>query len=80
MCLDFYTNSIFTGMTDTLVDTELVCRAISSDKLMIFETFTPGAGSNSYKVTTGPLLIFFILPEHQNLEVFFLKNLTQCFW
>ena len=27
------------GMTDTLVDTELVCRAISSDKLMIFETF-----------------------------------------
>ena len=50
------------GMTDTLVDTELVCRAISSDKLMIFETFTPGAGSNSYNVTTGPLLIFFILP------------------
>ena len=47
---------------DTLVDTELVCRAISSDKLIIFETFTPGAGSNSYKVTTGPLLIFFIFP------------------
>ena len=47
---------------DTLVETELVCRAISSDKLIIFETFTPGAGSNSYKVTTGPLLIFFIFP------------------
>ena len=29
---------------------------------MILETFTPGAGSNSYKVTTGPLLIFLILP------------------
>ena len=50
------------GMTDTLVETELVCRAISSKDSMIFETFTPGAGSNSYKVTTGPLLIFFILP------------------
>ena len=52
----------FPGITDTLVDIELVWRAISSDKLMILETFTPGAGSNSYKVTTGPLLIFLILP------------------
>ena len=35
------------GMTETLVEVELVFLARSSDKLMIFETFTPGAGSNS---------------------------------
>jgi len=31
--------------------------------LIIFETLTPGAGSNSYKLTTGPLFIFFIFPS-----------------
>ena len=36
--------------------------AISSDKLIIFETLIPGAGSNSYKLTTGPLLTFLIFP------------------
>ena len=48
----------------TLADTELVFRAISSAKLTIFETLTPEAGSNSFKVTTGPqliLLIFFFI-------------------
>ena len=35
---------------------------MSSDKLTIFETFTPGAGSNSYKDTTGPLFTFLIFP------------------
>ena len=30
-------------------------RAISSERLIIFETL-PGAGSNSFKVTTGPFL------------------------
>ena len=35
---------------------------MSSDKLIILETLIPGAGSNSYKLTTGPLLTFFIFP------------------
>ena len=51
------------GMVAILVDSELVFLAISSDKFIIFETLTPGAGSNSFKVTTGPLLIFIILPS-----------------
>ena len=38
-------------------------RAISSEKLIILETLTPGAGSNSYKLTTGPLFIFVIFPS-----------------
>ena len=46
------------GITATLADVELVFLAKSSDKFTIFETFTPAAGSNSYKLTTGPLLIF----------------------
>ena len=52
----------FPGIIETLVDTELVFRAISSDKFIIFETLIPGAGSNSYKLTTGPLFIFVIFP------------------
>ena len=51
------------GIVEILADSELVFLAISSDKFIIFETLTPGAGSNSFKVTTGPLLIFFILPS-----------------
>ncbi len=35
---------------------------MSSDRLIILETLMPGAGSNSYKLTTGPLLTFFIFP------------------
>ena len=42
------------GMVAILADSELVFLAMSSDKLIIFETFTPAAGSNSFKVTTGP--------------------------
>ena len=42
------------GIVAILADSELVFLAISSDRLIIFETLTPGAGSNSYKVTTGP--------------------------
>ena len=53
----------FPGIVETLADVELVFRAISSDKLIILATFTPGAGSNSYRLTTGPLLIFVILPS-----------------
>ena len=50
-------------MVDILADSELVFLAISSDKLIILDTFTPGAGSNSFNVTTGPLLILFIFPS-----------------
>ena len=42
------------GIVAILADSELVFRAISSERLIILETLTPGAGSNSYKVTTGP--------------------------
>ena len=42
------------GIVATLAETELVFLAISSDKLIIFDTFIPGAGSNSFNVTTGP--------------------------
>ena len=42
------------GIVATLADVELVFLAISSDKLTIFETLIPEAGSNSFKVTTGP--------------------------
>ena len=41
-------------MVATLVEIELVFLAISSAKLTIFDTFIPEAGSNSYKITTGP--------------------------
>ena len=37
--------------------------AISSERLIIFDTLTPGAGSNSYNVTTGPWLTFFTSPS-----------------
>ena len=51
------------GTVATLADIELVYLAISSDKLMILDTFIPGAGSNSFNVTTGPQLILLILPS-----------------
>ena len=51
------------GIIATLVDSELVLLAKSSAKFIIFETFIPGAGSNSCRLTTGPLLIFLILPS-----------------
>ncbi len=65
--LEDFGNSIPTvllpGIVEILADSELVFLAISSDKFIIFETLTPGAGSNSFNVTTGPLLIFFIFPS-----------------
>ena len=62
------------GITETLADVELVFRARSSDKFIIFETFTPGAGSNSYKLTTGPLLIAFIFPSIPKSNKIFSMN------
>ena len=42
------------GIVEILADSELVFLAMSSAKLIIFETLIPAAGSNSFKVTTGP--------------------------
>jgi hypothetical protein len=42
------------GIVAILADSELVFLAISSERLIIFETLTPAAGSNSLRVTTGP--------------------------
>ena len=42
------------GIVAILADSELVFLAISSERLIIFDTFIPAAGSNSFRVTTGP--------------------------
>ena len=42
------------GIVAILADSELVFLAISSERLIIFDTLTPAAGSNSFRVTTGP--------------------------
>jgi hypothetical protein len=42
------------GIVAILADSELVFLAISSERLIIFETLIPAAGSNSLRVTTGP--------------------------
>ena len=62
------------GIVDILADSELVFLAMSSDKLIIFETFTPAAGSNSFNVTTGPWLTFFIFPFTPKSNNIFSKN------
>ena len=62
------------GIVEILADSELVFLAISSDKLIIFETFIPAAGSNSFKVTTGPRLTFLILPSTPKSKRIFSKK------
>ena len=62
------------GIVEILADSELVFLAISSDKLIIFETLIPAAGSNSFKVTTGPWLTFLILPLTPKSNNIFSKN------
>ena len=48
---------------------------MSSDKLIILETFTPAAGSNSFRVTTGPWLTFLILPlTPKSINIFSKKS------
>ena len=61
------------GIVEILADSELVFLAISSDRFIIFDTLTPGAGSNSFNVTTGPLLIFFIFPSTPKSNKIFSK-------
>ena len=60
-------------MVAILADSELVFLAISSDKLIILETLIPAAGSNSFKVTTGPLLTFLIFPSTPKSKRIFSK-------
>ena len=62
------------GIVEILADSELVFLAISSDKFIIFETLTPAAGSNSLRVTTGPLLAFLIFPLTPKSNSIFSKN------
>ena len=62
------------GIVEILADSELVFLAISSDKLIIFETLIPAAGSNSFKVTTGPWLTFFIFPSTPKSRRIFSKK------
>ena len=62
------------GIVAILADSELVFRAISSERLIIFDTLTPAAGSNSFSVTTGPWLTFFISPLTPKSNKIFSKN------
>ena len=62
------------GIVDILADSELVFLAISSERFIILDTFTPAAGSNSLSVTTGPWLTFFILPLTPKSIKIFSKN------
>ncbi len=62
------------GIVAIRADSELVFLAISSAKFIILETLTPAAGSNSFKVTTGPWLTFFILPLTPKSNKIFSKN------
>ena len=67
------------GIVAILADSELVFLAISSERLIIFETFIPAAGSNSFNVTTGPWLTFLILPLTPKSKRIFSKNLGSLF-
>ena len=62
------------GIVAILADSELVFLAISSDRFIILETLTPAAGSNSFNVTTGPWLTFFIFPFTPKSKRIFSKN------
>ena len=64
----------FPGIVATLVESELVFLAMSSERLIILETLIPGAGSNSYKVTTGPWLIFLIFPSTPKSKKIFSRS------
>ena len=63
------------GIVAIRADSELVFLAISSDRFIILETLTPAAGSNSFRVTTGPWLTFFIFPFTPKSNKIFSKNL-----
>ena len=47
--------------------------------MIILETLTPAAGSNSLRVTTGPWLIFFIFPLTPKSRRIFSKKLGSLF-
>ena len=66
------------GIVEILADSELVFLAMSSERLIILDTFTPAAGSNSFNVTTGPWLIFLILPFTPKSNKIFSRNSGSC--
>ena len=47
-------NAVCPGTVETRADRADIERAMSSDRPITREAFSPGAGSNSYMVTTGP--------------------------
>ena len=49
------------GIVAILADSELVFLAISSDRFIILETFTPAAGSNSFKSNHWTVTNFFYI-------------------
>ena len=51
------------GTTATRTDTALMERAISSARPITRDDLVPGAGSSSYRVTTGPGWTFWISPR-----------------
>ena len=67
------------GIVEIRADSELVFLAMSSERLIIFETLTPAAGSNSFNVTTGPWLIFLILPLTPKSKRIFSRNFGSLF-
>ena len=62
------------GIVAIRADSELVFLAMSSERLIIFDTFTPAAGSNSLRVTTGPWLTFFMFPFTPKSKRIFSRN------
>ena len=61
-------------MVEIRADSELVFLAISSDRLIILDTLTPAAGSNSLNVTTGPWLTLLTLPLTPKSSKIFSRN------
>jgi hypothetical protein len=56
------------GIVAILADSELVFLAISSDKFIIFETFTPAAGSNSFKSNNWTVTNFFYISVNSKIH------------
>ena len=63
---------------EILADSALIDLAISLERLMIFLVWTPGAGSSSYKVTTGPGFIPITFASNLNSLITFSNNFAFC--
>ena len=63
---------------EILADSALIDLAISFAKFIIFFICTPGAGSSSYNVTTGPGIIPTTLASILNSLITFSNNFAFC--